>query len=104
MVTPTPTHSGSSIQNYDSNVVLLLRYRALTSLTARSANMAINSFMTHQLFGRLSNWPDSSRSRNTKLQKIPIPFFEKVELRTRHPIPDMRVINNWEAMAFEAVR
>ena len=32
------------------------------------------------------------------------PVFREVELRTRHPIPDMRVINNWEAMAFEAVR
>jgi SAM-dependent methyltransferase len=30
--------------------------------------------------------------------------FREVELRTRHPIPDMRVINNWEAMAFEVVR
>jgi SAM-dependent methyltransferase len=57
--------------------VLLPRYRALTSLTVRSANMAISSFMTRQLFGRVSNWPDSNRSRNTKLQKIPIPFFEK---------------------------
>ena len=32
------------------------------------------------------------------------PVFREVELRTRHPIPDMRVINNWEAMAFEVVR
>ena len=32
------------------------------------------------------------------------PVFQEVELRARHPIPDMKVINNWEAMAFEAVR
>jgi len=32
------------------------------------------------------------------------PVFREVELRTSHPIPDMRVINNWESMAFEAVR
>jgi predicted SAM-dependent methyltransferase len=31
-------------------------------------------------------------------------IFQAVELRTRHPHPDMRLINNWEAMAFEAVR
>jgi predicted SAM-dependent methyltransferase len=32
------------------------------------------------------------------------PVFKEVELRSRHSDPDMRLINNWEAMAFEAVR
>jgi len=32
------------------------------------------------------------------------PVFREVELRTRHTDPDMKLINNWEAMAFEAVR
>jgi predicted SAM-dependent methyltransferase len=32
------------------------------------------------------------------------PVFREVESRTRHPIPDMRIVNNWESMAFEAVR
>jgi SAM-dependent methyltransferase len=32
------------------------------------------------------------------------PVFQEVELRTRHTDPDMKLINNWEAMAFEAVR
>lgn len=32
------------------------------------------------------------------------PVFQEVELRTRHSNPDLKLINNWEAMAFEAVR
>jgi ubiquinone/menaquinone biosynthesis C-methylase UbiE len=32
------------------------------------------------------------------------PVFREVEVRTHHPLPDLRLINNWEAMAFEAVR
>lgn len=32
------------------------------------------------------------------------PNFQEVEIRSRHSNPDMKLINNWEAMAFEAVR
>jgi hypothetical protein len=32
------------------------------------------------------------------------PVFQEVELRTHHVSPDIRLINNWESMAFEAVR
>lgn len=32
------------------------------------------------------------------------PVFQEVELRTHHSSLDLRAINNWEAMAFEAVR
>jgi predicted SAM-dependent methyltransferase len=32
------------------------------------------------------------------------PIFQQVELRTHHFNPDLRLINTWEAMAFEAVR
>jgi hypothetical protein len=32
------------------------------------------------------------------------PVFQEVEIRTRHSDPDMKLINSWEAMAFEAVR
>lgn len=32
------------------------------------------------------------------------PVFQEVEFRTQHSSPDLRLINNWEAMAFEAVR
>jgi hypothetical protein len=32
------------------------------------------------------------------------PVFQEVEFRTHHSNPDLTIINNWEAMAFEAVR
>ena len=32
------------------------------------------------------------------------PVYQEVEFRTHHSLPDLRIINNWEAMAFEAVR
>jgi predicted SAM-dependent methyltransferase len=32
------------------------------------------------------------------------PVFQEVEMRTRHAGSDLWVVNNWEAMAFEAVR
>jgi SAM-dependent methyltransferase len=32
------------------------------------------------------------------------PVFREVELRVRHPLSDVRLVNNWESMAFEAVR
>jgi len=32
------------------------------------------------------------------------PVFQEVELRTHHVSTDIRLINNWESMAFEAVR
>ena len=32
------------------------------------------------------------------------PVFREVESRTRHPLPDFRMANNWESMAFEAMR
>jgi predicted SAM-dependent methyltransferase len=32
------------------------------------------------------------------------PVFQEVELRTHHVSPDIKLINNWESMAFEAVR
>jgi len=32
------------------------------------------------------------------------PVFRQAEYRTNHPIPEVRIMNNWEAMAFEATR
>ena len=32
------------------------------------------------------------------------PVFRQAELRTYHPLEDVRIMNNWEAMAFEATR
>ncbi|MSP40278.1 MAG: methyltransferase domain-containing protein [Deltaproteobacteria bacterium] len=32
------------------------------------------------------------------------PVFQEVEIRIRHSDPDLKLINSWEAMAFEAVR
>jgi SAM-dependent methyltransferase len=32
------------------------------------------------------------------------PVFRQAEFRTNHPLSDVRIMNNWEAMAFEATR
>ena len=32
------------------------------------------------------------------------PVFRHAELRTNHPISEVRIVNNWEPMAFEATR
>jgi len=32
------------------------------------------------------------------------PIFRQAEYRTNHPISEVRIMNNWEAMAFEATR
>lgn len=32
------------------------------------------------------------------------PVFRQAELRTNHPLQEVRIMNNWEAMAFEATR
>ena len=32
------------------------------------------------------------------------PIFRQAEFRTNHPVSDVRIMNNWEAMAFEATR
>lgn len=39
-----------------------------------------------------------------EITKITDPVFQEVELRSRHSQPLFKLINNWEAMAFEAVR
>jgi predicted SAM-dependent methyltransferase len=39
-----------------------------------------------------------------EVTEITDPIFKEVELRARHPLADVRLMNNWEAMAFEAVR
>jgi predicted SAM-dependent methyltransferase len=39
-----------------------------------------------------------------EVKEVTDPVFQEVEMRSRHWLPDVRLVNNWGAMAFEAVR
>jgi predicted SAM-dependent methyltransferase len=45
-----------------------------------------------------------TRVEQYEVKELTDPVFQEVEMRTRHWFDDVRVVNNWGAMAFEAVR
>jgi hypothetical protein len=99
-----PMHSGLSRQNFASGAFPLPRHRALIFLTARSANGAINFLYDPPTLRNSLELAGFKQITQYGVNEITDRVFYEAEIRNRYHVQDIRVINAWEAMAFEAVR
>ena len=66
--------------------------------------MVINFFTTPPTLQKTFELAGFKEIRYLKVTDDTDPVFRQAEFGTNHPVSEVRIMNNWEAMAFEATR